>query len=158
MKTLSNNTFIKKQVLLIGIFAFTLFSTPVLAGWDEGVAAFKKGDYSAAAAEFQIIVRQDPYSFAAHYMLGISYEELHKDQLAMRHLQKAHQLNSRSVNVKSDLGRMYFKVNDFRRSIEMNREVIRADAHNTEAHKFLALSLKQVKGKRNALRAFNDHK
>ncbi len=153
MKTLSNNTFIKKQVLLIGIFAFSLLSTPVLAGWEEGVAAFKKGDYSAAAAEFQIIVGENPDSYSGHYMLGLSLEQLHKNQQAVRHLQKAHQLNPRSINVKADLGRMYFKVNDFRRSIDMNREVIRVDAHNTEAHKFLALSLKQVKGKRTATRA-----
>lgn len=48
--------------------------TPSLAfaGWDEGVAAFKGGDYRQASEHFSQYIRSNPTAPQAHYMLGRS--------------------------------------------------------------------------------------
>lgn len=43
---------------------FVVFSlvgaASVLGGWDEGVAAFRSGDFARAASEFQAVVQAQP--------------------------------------------------------------------------------------------------
>ena len=57
-------------------------SSFVLAGWDEGVAAFKKGDYRAAATEFEDVATRDPRNWEAQLYLGRAYSKLGKYPLA----------------------------------------------------------------------------
>lgn len=49
-----------------------LSPTAVSAGWDEGVAAFKAGDYRHASDLFADYVGQNPKAPQVHYMLGLS--------------------------------------------------------------------------------------
>ncbi len=49
-----------------------LLATPLLAAWDDGVAAFRAGRYEDAAAVFQSYVSSSPQAPEGHYMLGLS--------------------------------------------------------------------------------------
>ncbi len=49
-----------------------LLATPLLAAWDDGVAAFRAGRYEDATAVFQSYVSSSPQAPEGHYMLGLS--------------------------------------------------------------------------------------
>jgi tetratricopeptide (TPR) repeat protein len=79
----------------------------VEAGWDEGVAAFKAGNYAQAAKEFQGVVEQQPDVYQGHLMLGQVLLKLNRDQEALTHLRKAFELDPSNVQVQLTLGRAY---------------------------------------------------
>lgn len=87
-----------------------LVAGPALAGWEEGVAAFKNKDCQAAATEFGTVVEQNPDAHSGHYMLGLSYKCLNKKEDALNHLRKAYDLNPNDVSYKFALGQAYFDV------------------------------------------------
>ena len=85
-------------------------ATVLEAGWEEGVAAFKGGNYQQAAKEFQGFVDERPDVFQGHYMLGQSLAKLGRDQEALTHLRKALELESGNVGVQLALGKVYLEV------------------------------------------------
>ena len=96
----------RKPIVLM-LMLLVAGALPVLAGWDEGVAAFTKKDYDTARSEFQELVDQNPEGWRGHYMLGLSFEQLNKDQEALNHLRKAYDLNPNELSIKLALGRAY---------------------------------------------------
>ena len=58
-------------------------ATVLEAGWEEGVVAFKGGNYQQAAKEFQGFVDERPDVFQGHYMLGQSLAKLGRNQEAL---------------------------------------------------------------------------
>ena len=102
-------TFLSALCLLL-----VLGALPALAGWDEGVAAFKSKNFSSAVAEFQELIRQNPEGWRGHYMLGLSLEQLKRKEEALNHLRKAYDLNPNDLNIKVALGRAYYNVRRYR--------------------------------------------
>ena len=97
----------RKPIVLMLMLLVVAGALPVLAGWDEGVAAFTKRDYNTAAQEFQGLVDSNPEGWRGHYMLGLSFEQLKKGQEALNHLRKAYDLNPNELSIKLALGRAY---------------------------------------------------
>ncbi len=95
---------------LITIAVLLFLSTPLLAGWTEGVAAYKRGDFTLAALEFKEFVDQNPDNANGHFMLGLSLGELNRMEDSLHHLRKAHDLNSANLRVKIALSRAYARV------------------------------------------------
>jgi tetratricopeptide (TPR) repeat protein len=63
------SSFIKRQAVTLFLF---LLVTPVFAAdWDRGVALYNKGDFRAALAEFQDLVRERPDAAGAWYYIGL---------------------------------------------------------------------------------------
>lgn len=85
-------------------------AVPAFAGWDEGVAAFKKGDFNTAETEFQDLVKGSPDGWQGHYMLGLTLERLKRKEEALHHLRKAYDLNPNDLSIKIALGRAYSNV------------------------------------------------
>lgn len=83
---------------------------PVAAGWEEGVAAFKAGNYAQAAREFQGVVEGRPEWPGGHYMLGQSLLKLNRNDEALTHLRKAYDLNPNDVNYQLALAKAYLEV------------------------------------------------
>lgn len=94
----------RKILPLIVSFLITL---PVLADWDQGVAAFTSKNYDQAIAEFQELVDQNPEGWRGHYMLGMSYDRKKRKEEALHHLRKAYDLNPNELSVKLELGKSY---------------------------------------------------
>ena len=67
------------------------------AGWEEGVAAFKAGNFSVAAKEFQGVVEATPDYANGYFMLGQSLAQLNRHQDAVNAFRKAYDLNPSSV-------------------------------------------------------------
>jgi tetratricopeptide (TPR) repeat protein len=54
------------------ILFLVLFAAPILAAdWERGVALYNKGDFRAALAEFQDLVRERPDAAGAWYYIGL---------------------------------------------------------------------------------------
>ena len=79
----------------------------VEAGWDEGVAAFKKGDFATAEREIKPIVDSKPDWSGGHYMLGWVYLKDNKHREAITHLRKAYELDSDNPGFQLRLGEAY---------------------------------------------------
>lgn len=84
-----------------------LAATPGLAGYDEGVAAFKAGNYSAAAKEFEPLAQSQPEVLQYQLMLGQSYLALNRAGDAITHLRKAYDLNPGEVSIRLPLAQAY---------------------------------------------------
>ncbi len=99
----------RTQRLLSLLVLLALVVTPSLveAGWNEGVAAFKQGDYATAAAELQPIVDSKPDWAGGHYMLGWTYIKQKKNREAITHLRKAYELDSKNPAYQVRLGEAY---------------------------------------------------
>lgn len=96
-------------VLALSILLVAM-ATVVEAGWEEGVAAFKSGNFQQAAKEFQAFVDERPDVFQGHYMLGQSQAKLGRNQEALTHLRKALELEPGNVGVQLALGKVYLEV------------------------------------------------
>jgi len=83
---------------------------PVLAGWEEGVAAFTSKNFEQAAQEFRALVDSNPEGFRGHYMLGLCLEQLGRKEEALHHLRQAYDLNPNDLSIKLSLGRAYKNV------------------------------------------------
>jgi tetratricopeptide (TPR) repeat protein len=79
----------------------------VEAGWEEGVAAFKKGDYATAVSEFKPITDAKPDWKGGHYMLGWAYIKTGQNREAITHLRKAYDLDQKDPAVQMRLGQAY---------------------------------------------------
>ncbi|MDX1501154.1 MAG: tetratricopeptide repeat protein [Thermoanaerobaculia bacterium] len=88
-----------------------------LAGWDEGVAAFKKGDMATAIVEFKAITEAQPDWPGGHYMLGASYLRQDKSQEAIAHLRKAYEIDSSNLAYQVTLGEAYVKAGRYRDAV-----------------------------------------
>ena len=99
----------RKTLALLIILAFAAI-LPAEAGWEEGVAAFKTGDFKTAAAEFQAGVESQPDSHSLQYMLGLSLKQLGRKEEALNHLTKAYDLKPNDVQTKLALGQAYLTV------------------------------------------------
>ena len=92
---------------LILTLALLLAGTAVHAGWEEGVAALKKGDYATAANEFKTVVDEQPDWAPGQRMLGQVLVKLGRTDEALTHLRKAYDLNSSDAATQFALGQAY---------------------------------------------------
>jgi tetratricopeptide (TPR) repeat protein len=63
--------FIIKRVRVITLIIILASSTAQASDWDRSVSLYNKGDYRAALAEFQDIVRERPDAAGAWYYIGL---------------------------------------------------------------------------------------
>lgn len=83
--------------------------TAALAGWDEGVAAFKAGDYRQASDLFADYVGQNPQAPQVHYMLGLSLLQQKRLMEALGPLDQAVQLAPTEASYRLGLAQAQFK-------------------------------------------------
>ncbi|MEM9763611.1 MAG: tetratricopeptide repeat protein [Pseudomonadota bacterium] len=99
-----------RRVFSLLILALVVLSAPLAASWDEGVKAFTSRNFQAAYQHFQDVVQQTPDGFRGHYMLGLTAQQLKRNEDALDHLRKAYDLNPSDVNIQMALGRAYTSV------------------------------------------------
>ena len=98
----------RKWMLTARATALVLCGAAVVeAGWNEGVAAFQKKDWTTAANEFKPIVESKPDWPGGHYMLGWTYIKQKKNREAITHLRKAYELDSKNPGYQLRLGEAY---------------------------------------------------
>ena len=80
---------------------------PAHAGWEEGVRAYRSGNFSAAAYEFQAVVERRPDFAGGHFMLGQALARLERSQEALSAFRQAYDLDPNSVQFQLALADAY---------------------------------------------------
>jgi superkiller protein 3 len=117
---------------------------PVEAGWDEGVVAFKAGNYSAAAKEFQAVVEASPNYAEGYFMLGQSLAQLNRHEDAVNALRKAYDLSPSKINFQFALANAYLgakRYGDAGQLYDRINPSSLSGAHQAAYHKNKAIAL-----------------
>lgn len=148
----------RKTLVAIGtVILLTFAAGSAEAGWEEGIAAFKAGNYSQAAQEFQAVAESRPDWPGGHYMLGQALLKLNRKDDALRSLRKAYDLNPNDVSYQMTLSSAYLKAGRF---AEAARLLERIDVNSLPAaqqkayHQWLAVAMEKSGRSGEALEAF----
>ena len=104
-------------VLLLGFVAVAE------AGWQEGVEAFKTGNFNQAAQEFQSVVEAQPEFAGGHFMLGQAYMRLKKNSDALTHLRKAYELEPSKLSHQFLLAQAYLGNGRYGESLQVLKKI-----------------------------------
>ena len=138
----------KNRLMTVFTLATLLVASAAIleAGWEEGVAAFKSGNFQQAAKEFQGFVDERPDVFQGHYMLGQSLAKLGRDQEALTHLRKALELEPGNVGVQLALGKVYLEVGRYSDAAALLGKIDASSLPKSQQpalHQMLALALEK---------------
>lgn len=97
----------RKLTYICTIVALLFAAGLAEAGWEEGVAAYKAGNYPVAAQHFQEVVAGSPEFAGGHFMLGQALLKQDKSGEALTHLRKAYELEPSSLGHQMALGQAY---------------------------------------------------
>ena len=100
---------IRRSLLVLAAASILLAASAVSAGYEEGVAAFKAGNYDQAVAEFQQFVEERPDQHAGYVMLGRSLISARKAKDAVAPLQKALEMNADDIASRVYLGQALYQ-------------------------------------------------
>jgi len=104
----------RKNLLLVALtVAFLATAGLAEAGWNEGVAAYRSGDFATAASEFRAVVEETPDFAGGHFMLGQALMKQNDDAGALNHLRKAYELDSENVSYQIALSQAYLNASRF---------------------------------------------
>lgn len=107
------------KTIFLALVLLLAFGVSLEAGWEEGVAAFKAGNYAQASEEFRAVVEEQPEWPGGHRMLGQSLLKLDRTQEALTHLRKAYDLKPDDVAVQMILGQAYVQARRYRDASEL---------------------------------------
>ncbi len=137
-----------KSVSLVSlVLILTGTASLVEAGWEEGVAAFKAGNLSQAAREFQAFVEKRPDVYQGHYMLGQVLLKLKRNPEALTHLRKAYELDSGNPAIQIVLGKAYLNVGRYADAAALLGRIKTSSLPGSQqaaVHQMLAKALEQT--------------
>lgn len=93
------------------------------ADWEAGVAAFKAGDFSRAAQEFQAVVEGKPEFSGGHYMLGQALLKTGDARSALNHFRKAYELDSSNLSYTFALGKAYHDNQRYAEAVQILKKI-----------------------------------
>ncbi len=108
---------IRRPVLALTALSLLLTASVVTAGYEEGVAAFKAGNYDQAIAEFQQFVEERPDVHAGYQMLGLSLLRARKAADAVPQFAKALELAGENPRDRTYLGQAQVASGKFREAL-----------------------------------------
>jgi tetratricopeptide (TPR) repeat protein len=76
-------------VLLLIVLAVGVEGAQVMPEWEEGTAAFRRGEYANAATLFDTVTQRQPAYAPGHYMFGLSLWKLGQPHEALPRLRRA---------------------------------------------------------------------
>lgn len=97
----------RKRPVILLITGALLAVLPAHAGWDEGVAAFKAGNFAQAAKEFEALAAANSEQAQVQVMLGRSLLKTNRASQAVTALRKAYDLNPNDLATQIFLGQAY---------------------------------------------------
>jgi predicted Zn-dependent protease len=97
----------RKRPVILLITGALLAVLPAHAGWEEGVAAFKAGNFAQAVKEFEALAAASPEQAQVQVMLGRSLLKTNRAPQAVTALRKAYDLNPNDVATQIFLGQAY---------------------------------------------------
>lgn len=101
----------RNRILILTLAGSLGLLAPAFAAWEDGIAAFKAGNYAQAAKEFEATVNEKPEWATGHMMLGRAQLKLGKTQPAIASLRKAYDLNPGDGSIQLALAQGYLEAN-----------------------------------------------
>ncbi len=98
-----------RHLAVLASLLMVLLATPVLASWEDGVAAFQAGRYEDAASVFQSFVSSSPRAPEGHYMLGMSLLRQKRPADALAPLGEALSLSEDDIRYRMTLAQALLK-------------------------------------------------
>jgi tetratricopeptide (TPR) repeat protein len=137
-----------RNLLTVLALALLVLATagPAEAGWQEGVDAFKAGNFSVAAKEFQAVVESSPNYANGYFMLGQSLTQLNRSQDAVNAYRKAYDLNPNSVDFQFALANAFLAAKRYGDAAELYGRIQPSGlpaAHQAAFHKNRAIALEK---------------
>lgn len=93
----------------------------------------ERGDYAAAAQQFQRVTELDPYVAQNHYNLGLMYHYLNRLQEAAAAYLQALNLNPQDVKSNTNLGVVYVALGKPELGLDYARRAVEMDTKSAEA-------------------------
>jgi arylsulfatase A-like enzyme/Flp pilus assembly protein TadD len=128
------------------IEAYELFS--------DAMADSQHGRYQASVEKLTVVLKTEPDSGAAHYILGLNYYRMRQFPAAIEHLQRVLQLSPEYALAAYNLGLSYAHSGDFDNAIRTLKRTLELDSTNFEAAYNLGAAYLQKKSVPEALAAF----
>ncbi len=97
------------QKFLLASVIVVMTVAPARAGWEEGVAAFKAGNFGQAAREFEGVVNERPDWAQGHMMHGRSLLKLGRIQQGLTALRKAYDLAPNDTTIQLALAQAFLE-------------------------------------------------
>jgi Flp pilus assembly protein TadD len=101
----------RNRLLTLTIAGALGLLSPAFAAWEDGIAAFKAGNYAQAAKEFEAVVAGKPDWANGQMMLGRAQLKLGKNQQAIAALRKAYDLEPGNGTIQLALAQGYLEAN-----------------------------------------------
>ena len=117
------------------------------------LSAQKKGDYAAAIARYAEAIELDPHVAEVYINRGAAYESTGELDLALRDLDAALDIESRS-DAYHNRGNVHFKKGDYGRAIRDYGEALKLDPGNADAHLYRGHALRNLAFYDKAIRDF----
>ena len=112
--------------------AVGLWTAPAGAGWQEGVAAFQKKNYTAAVKEFQKVTKTNPDFAGGYYMLGLAQSQLGQVSQGLGNLKKAVKLDGKNAQYRTALGQLLLRAKQYNDAYETLKAVDRSKLRSGE--------------------------
>ena len=137
--------------LFVSAFAIALFFAPVaLMGlssdtakqtFESATQALHAGDYPAAEAGFNKVLRLDPRNVSALANLGVLYAKTHRYGKAIEAYQRVLEISPQLREIQLDLGLAYLKQEDYERALPYFRQLHERSPDDHQATMLLATCL-----------------
>jgi arylsulfatase A-like enzyme/Flp pilus assembly protein TadD len=128
------------------IQAYELFS--------DAMVESQHGQYEQSAEKLVTVLKTEPDSVPAHYILGLNYYRMRQFPLAIEHLQRVLQLSPEYALAAYHLGLAYARSGDLDNAIQSLKSTLDLDATNFDAAYNLGAAYLQKKSVTDALAAF----
>ncbi len=100
-----------------------------------------RGDYAAAAEQYEVLTRLDPYFVEHYYNLGVSYQMLQRLRDAEKAYQRAVTLSPRNFGANMNLGLVYLALDEADKAVHYTEIAAQLNPASAEAFANLAVAL-----------------
>ena len=101
----------------------------------------QKGNYQAAAEQFETLTQLDRYEPSNHYNLGVSYQMLQRLREAAKSYQEALRLSPNNFGANMNLGLVYLALGDVDNAVKFTEKAAKIKPQSAEAQANLAVAL-----------------
>ena len=136
-----NKAAFRTAIACLGVL--TVASLPLLAGYEEGLNAFKAKNYGRAIEEFSLEIEKHPNYDYGHFMLGMSYLKLKKVDKALPHLERAAEIDKEKLVYLYNLSQAYRQLGKWDKvikTLEGKTELRARPKENANSHYLLGLA------------------
>jgi arylsulfatase A-like enzyme/Tfp pilus assembly protein PilF len=101
--------------------------------FSDAMADSQHGQYAQSAEKLTAVLKTDPDSVPAHYILGLNYYRMHQFPLAVEHLQRVMQLSPEYALAAYQLGLAYARNGDMDDALQTLKRTLELDPTNFDA-------------------------